>query len=527
MRLARRILHLIACAPGLLLAAATTAAAPAETSAAPAATAATSAPQARPEPVAPGSPASLQVVRVLDGRGLPQGSFALLTGGAFSYTENMFNDGSPDSQFGARGAVLVAPLDFALVGVGFGTLANHHEVRNPQVSQTVGDPSLILRGGALLMPWLSLGGQLEVLLPTEGRGFGLAFDAVTPKLTLAAGYHAPFGLNANLNLNARWLRSELAFDTPLDPILRYSAQVANTPSVGAGLAVDYRIALLEVVSLAPFVETGLDAAIVAVDTSRALAANVGGGLRLGLGPDDALLLTAGAEYAFLRPDALAVDVPAVAPWAVNFGASYRFDPFARPGEVAPPPPPVELPPKEIIKEVVKEVPAPTGRIKGSVVDATARTPVVDAVVEVVGADASPLTVNGADGTFVTFPLEANRPFKLRAVATGYDAGEINAMVGADAVRTIEIPLTKTGAVQFGEIRGTIKGANGAPLEASIVVTGLKDGRFKTDAATGAFSFQAPVGDHSVAVGAPGYRTQKKKIRIRPGDVVILNVDLAQ
>jgi len=36
----------------------------------------------------------------------------------------------------------------------------------------------------------------------------------------------------------------------------------------------------------------------------------------------------------------------------------------------------------------------------------------------------------------------------------------------------------------------------------------------TDPDTGAFKFAVPVGDHAVAVGAPGYHTQKKKIRIR-------------
>ncbi|MFH1807129.1 MAG: carboxypeptidase-like regulatory domain-containing protein [Pseudomonadota bacterium] len=475
-----------------------------------------------------GSPSSLTYVRVLDGRGLSQGSFALTTTGSYSYTEDLFGDGSKDSQFGARVAVLGAPLDNLMLGVGFGTLANHHELRTPQVSQTVGDPSLILRGGALLMPWLSLGGQLEVLFPTDGSGFGLAWQAVSPELTLAAGYHAPFGLNASLNLGARWRRSELAFTEPLEPVLRYSAQVANTPSVDVGLGVDYRIAVLEILSLAPFVETTFDAPVVGVDTSKALAGYLGAGLRVGLGREDMLLLTAAGELAYLRPDPIAVDVPAVPPWAVNLGVAYRFDPFARPGEaVTSPPPPLDDKPKEVIKEVVKEVAPPTGRIQGTVVDVASRSPVVDAVVEVVGAESSPLTVNGADGTFVTFPLAANRPVKLKAVAAGYDVGEANAMVGADAVRTIEISLTKTGAAQFGEIRGNIKGADGGPLEASIVITGLKDGRFKTDKATGAFSFQVPVGDHSVAVGAAGYRTQKKKIRIRPGDVVILNVDLAK
>ncbi len=476
------------------------------------------------------APASLGYVRVLDGRQLSQGSFSLNTLGSYAYTEDMFADGSPDSQFGARFAVLAAPLDQLSLGLSFGTLANHHELRYPQVAQTVGDPALLVRGGTMIMPWLSLGAQLDLMFPTDGSGIGLAWQAASPRLTTALGYHAPFGLSAQLNLGAHWLRNELAFLDGLDPVLRYSAQAANTPAVDVGLGVDYRISLLSALSLAPYVETALSLPLVNVDTAAGMVGRAGLGVRLGLGPDDDLAITAGAELAYLRPDHMSVDVPAVPPWAVDFGLAYRFDPFAAKAEAgsgggdgSPP----EVVVKEVVKEVIKEVAPPTGRIEGSVIDKASGTPVVDAVVKIVGAETSPLTVNGADGSFVTFPLQANRPYKIKAVAPGYELGEINAMVGADARRTLQIALVRSGAKQFGELRGTIKDAEGSPLAASVVIAGIKGGRFKTDAKTGAFSAQVPVGDHTVAVGARGYRTQKKKIRIRPGDVVILNVDLAR
>lgn len=470
------------------------------------------------------SPASLTYLRVMDARLAGQGTFTLSTAGSLSYTDNLFDDGSEDLKFTARAAAAAALMDFLTLGMSFGTRANHHETRIPQVSQTVGDPAVFLRGGYRILPMLSAAGGLELLLPTAGDGFGLAWQAVTPRLTTAVGFHAPFGLNAALNAGLLWERSETAFEEPLDPILRYSAHAANTPVFELGLGADYRFALFSILALTPFVETTLQLPFAEVDTAAGTSGLFGGGVRVALGSNDDLALTVGGELAYLRPDIDKAAVPAVPPWAVHMGLAYAFDPFAK-AEAEPAKPP---PPKEIIKEVVKvkEVAPPTGTIQGVVIDSRSKAPVVNATVEIDGVQASPLTVNGSSGTFQTYPLPANRPYKLKVIARGYRMGEINAMIGADAVRTVTVELVKTDAQQFGEVRGTIKDSSGKPLEASIVVSGVGE-RVTTDAATGAFRVNVPVGTHSVAVGAKGFRTQKKKIRIRPGDVVILNVDLAR
>ncbi|MBN2360149.1 MAG: carboxypeptidase regulatory-like domain-containing protein [Deltaproteobacteria bacterium] len=469
------------------------------------------------------APPGTHYLRVVDARIQNQGTLSFTTLGGLSYADNLFNDGATDTLVAARLKAFASAFDFLQVGLALGTRANDHSTRLPPVSQTVGDPSALLRGGYRFFPWLSLAGEFELALPTASRDIGVEFGAISPKLTTAVGLHAPFGLTGTLNLGAAWDRTETAFREPLTDVLRYSAHVSNTPWVYLGGAVDYRYAPFAFMSLTPFLETSFQLPVGSVDTAQGMAGLIGAGLRVALGSNDALAVTIGGEYAYLRPDPTRVAVPAVAPWAVDIGLAYAFNLFAEPVAAASPPPP----PKEVIKEVVKEVAPPTGRIKGVVIDRETRTPIVDATVEIAGAEMSALVVNGSDGTFATYALPANKPYKLKVVATGYTAGEVNAVVGADGVRTIEVALDRAGAAQFGELRGIIKAAaDGKPLAASIVVTGIKE-RFASDPATGAFVFKLPVGDHNIAVGAPGYRTQKKKIRIRPGDVVILNVDLAQ
>jgi len=511
---------------------ASTSAAPATTEQAPATASTSVAPAKANTSVAPDKakdipvPASSNYLRVVDARIQPQGTLSFITLGGLSYTDNLFNDGNEDTLVAARLKAFAAVFDFLQVGLAMGTRANSHQGRTPPVSQTVGDPAALLRAGYRVLPWLSLAGEFELALPTATRSFGVEFGAVSPKLTSAVGLHAPFGLNGTLNVGAAWDRTETAFQEPLTDVLRYSALVSNTPWVYLGGAIDYRLGLFSFLSLTPFLEATFQLPVGNVDSVQGMSAALGGGLRVAIGNNDALAITAGGEYAYLRPNPTQVAVPAVAPWAADVGVAYAFDLFAKPAEAAPPPLPPP-PPKEVIKEVVKEVAPATGRIKGVVLDKETRSPIVDATIEIDGAEASALAVNGADGTFNTFPLAANKPYKLKVIANGYTAGEVNAVVGGEAVRSVEVLLDKAGAAQFGELRGTIKAAvDGKPLASSIVVTGIKD-RFASDPTSGAFSFQLPVGDHNVAVGAPGFRTQKKKIRIRPGDVVILNVDLAQ
>ena len=265
-----------------------------------------------------------------------------------------------------------------------------------------------------------------------------------------------------------------------------------------------------------------------MDSAAGLSAGGGGGVRFGIGHNDDLSVELGAQINFVRHDPNLIALPATAPWLLHAGLLYHFNPFSeKAGSTPAPVVKTVYKEKQVIKEVVKEVPPATGQVLGQVIDKKTRQPVVNAIIQVVGSSASPLSVGGSDAKFKTFPLLANKPFKLKIVAPGYNSVETNVMVAPDQQRSVTIELLRSGELQYGEIRGTIKNNRGKAIAANIVAVGVKKGRTKTDPKTGRFSLKLPVGQHNVIVSAKKYRSQKKKIQLRPGDVVILNVDMAR
>ncbi len=64
---------------------------------------------------------------------------------------------------------------------------------------------------------------------------------------------------------------------------------------------------------------------------------------------------------------------------------------------------------------------------------------------------------------------------------------------------------------------------GSPVPALLEVTETK-GKANVDA-QGMFRIDVPGGDYTVRISAPGYLTQTKQVRVKPGERAIFNVDL--
>lgn len=465
---------------------------------------------------------------VQDAHIIPQGQLLILSSTNFAYSTDLFADGSEDTMLNTRLGLQAGLMDYLSLGFSISNLGNYHNLRLPATSQTVGDPRLSLRFAMPFGSGLSAAVAALAMFPTSADGIGLAWEATSPALLTSFTYSSPFHLEVNFNLGLRLMRNALAFSGTIDPVLRYAGQLSDAGLADVSLDLNYRIPIAKYFSLSPYFYNVLSAPVYQKDNVGGPSLGSGGGLRMGLGTNDALSVDIGAQIHFLRPDPNTVALPATPPWMIHAGLLYRFNPFVSPkGETPKPVIKTVFKEKEVIKEVTKEVAPPTGVVQGHVFDKSSKQPVVNAIVQLVGSDASPLSVGGTDGQFKTFPMLANKPFKLKVVAPGYKEFELNVMVAPDQVRAVKIDLLRSGEQQYGEVRGTIKNNKGKALAARIVAIGVKGGRTKTDPKTGSFTLKLPVGQHNVVVSAKKFRSQKKKIQLRPGDVVILNVDMAR
>ncbi len=76
----------------------------------------------------------------------------------------------------------------------------------------------------------------------------------------------------------------------------------------------------------------------------------------------------------------------------------------------------------------------------------------------------------------------------------------------------------------GTLRGTVKDTRGKSVRrATVLIPGLD--RTLTPKADGSFSTLLKAGEHSIIISAPGYRAQRKRLKISAGGTVILNVEL--
>jgi hypothetical protein len=390
----------------------------------------------------------------------------------------------------------------------------------------VGDPEVSVKGGYALANGLALGGLLDLRFPSGAGFFESSLSSTSVLFAALASYaptRIPFGVHLNIGFNYDGSENLLPDLDNLGPAARFSAQVSSYHRFVTRLGAEYNTRYV-----GPFVELSLEKF-------------VGGSNTPGFG-DSPGMLSFGARVwptktkSFQLLAALDVGITGVSDgstdkaasggvkdayfyilprWNFLLRLSYRFDAYAKPSEGGPgpdhvpPPPPPEKP--------------KTGVIRGTVVDSGSAKPVWNALVKVEGQEASSLAVNREDGSFRTFDLPVGK-HTIVAEADGYQPARVEAYVKEDGTTDATLRLVPKTTVMPGTIRGTVKALVGkSPKEATILIPEL-DRTVNVDQ-SGSFSIQLKPGDYNLVVSAKGFRTQTKKITVREGSTVILNVEL--
>jgi outer membrane protein OmpA-like peptidoglycan-associated protein len=205
--------------------------------------------------------------------------------------------------------------------------------------------------------------------------------------------------------------------------------------------------------------------------------------------------------------------PPLPPYLVIFGLSYPFDieSFTKPTIIT----------KTVEKPVpIGAPPALEAQIAGVVKSARDGKAIPNAIVAVVG---KPLSRVGTDpdGTFKTQML-APGPAVLDVSAPGHEATRVNAAVIIGRPTKVEVTLQPR--VVTGNVRGTVKDAKGAPLQAALRFSGAEAFSAQADA-TGAFSAALPVGPYKVTAEMPGMPPKEVPLDIVEGQDKTLDIVL--
>jgi hypothetical protein len=166
-------------------------------------------------------------------------------------------------------------------------------------------------------------------------------------------------------------------------------------------------------------------------------------------------------------------------------------------------------------------------VSGSLVDEQG-APLPEAKVTLRVQDGEPReAITDAEGRyqFTQVPVGAA---ELHAEATGFEAQTWTIEVAPD--RPPEDARALAPKAETGVLRGLIRSFGSAePLEAQIVVRTAR-GKSAAEGESGAdgrFEMELPPVVYLVTIGAPGYRTHTRKVKVEGNGVAILNVDMRE
>lgn len=411
-------------------------------------------------------------IRIIDAGSGPKGTFRLSLQTKFFIISDFFAPADQARTFAGDLSLSITPHEHLEVFASAAVTSAWDDSNDPLLIQRVADVFLGLKGFGAVKPWVTIGGDASVLFP-GGVGDAQAIFRATS-----------FGFRANVALDLRrlerrdvplitrfnlqyWFDNTANLTQPIEdrrydalgglvppsqetrqlltPFERYAYGVNRVDRVR--FATGFQVPLTaRKVGLHPMLEWEWDIPVnrqgydcvegngigsdgcLANEKLRAFPMMLTLGLRI-LPPPKGLSFTVAADVGLTGARDFVRELAPTAPYNIILGIAYAFDP--RP--VAPPPPAVEC-------ESAQTTP-PTYEVHGRVVDEESNAPLVGALVEVAGEEASPLRTD-SEGRFVTFGLPEGR-VAFQVSHTGYQDARCTVLVPSEAVCSLA-PLSTGG-----------------------------------------------------------------------------------
>jgi hypothetical protein len=457
----------------------------------------------------------------------PRGSIGFETCLGFFVINDLLFAGEEHTRFENTWHISWTPLRFVEATLSYATVVDQSTSDTRDVGMmSFGDPQLSLKAGHRVWSGLALGGLFRLLVPSDLGPGAPSWSATSLRLeALASWSFAPLPLTVLLNAGFFYDGSE-----NLDlsgPALqqRFAADVSGYHRVPVRVGAAYHTAYVS-----PSIELSLEPM---VGSGAPGVSQSPGWLSLGAhvrpARSDALTLFAGVDIGLTGvgdggdQSTVLEQGGAVLPrWRLLAGLGYRFSP-GEPKRAVEAPGAVETPaPRAAPEPEPRPKPRPKPQaVVGKVLDRSTGQPLVDARVRVLGSRSSLLAVDPSDGSFRTHPLRSGT-HSLEASADRYAPQKLSIEVSAG--RPARVVFRLGLASSSGVVRGQVRSLGGRGLGTASILIPEAD-RTVTVKPDGAFSVVLLPGRYTLVVSAPGYRPQKKPVRVRPSATVILNVDL--
>lgn len=421
-----------------------------------------------------------------------------------------FND--ENTFFGGNLLFEASPVDHFSANLRLQTRNNVNTFGRPEAMLSQGDLSLGLKGYFNVTQGVTLGGDVNLYVPTEFGGTGLTFDGMSVRPRLLASFSfaeladPSVNLNAHFNIGYRIDRSENLVPDDVIPtrVERFAYGISAYDALEIGLGFEY-----EFPYVSPFVAWNLaipvnGASGVCDQPNLPCVADAGFAsypdvISFGVKaePIENLGLHAGLDIGLTSEDAAAL--PVTLPWQAVFGLQWTIDPH----------PKIEYIEKEV--EKTHDVPAPEAFVVGVVTDRETAKPIGGAIVRYpMGGETAQAT--DESGTFRSYGYAPGSTVRFAISHPDYEAVDVDRTLPAEP-GDHELRIQLKALAKLAEVVGGIEDEQGNPITgATVRITGPEEKSLQPDA-SGRFKVTVKPGQYSVAVSAPGYLTRGRDVKV--------------
>jgi len=474
-------------------------------------------PEPKPDPAGVGEFGQRGIFR--SWAAMPFAEHSITAGVALQYFKigDFLANGDDNQRMLTRLTLAGVPILGLELNTGFTLVSNQNASFEPQEIITIGDPFLGARYGYRLTDWFALGGGVQALFPTGQKFSQMATEGISTRIMFNFDFMPLPEALITLNLGYNFDNTSRIFDYSLTAAQAFAAGVNPHDQLLISLGFAWQFGLL-----APFIEYGSALAMGAeelgfTDSPSWLTL----GLRIWPLNFHTLHVMAAVDVGLtgMDPPAGAARIP---PYNVILSVAYDFG-------AEPPPAVIE---REVVRvEKVRLPGAEAGaklavqgsRIVGKVLDAETQEPIGDARVVMGGEEPATFLSDPEQGRFYTCPTVPG-PVKITVNREGYREESQVVLVSGRPRTPVTIKLHATTGATYGTIKGTVRSVTGLPLPALIAIPARKV-KLRANRANGKFQKKLATGAIDVLISMPGYMTQRRKVKLAAGEVVILNVEL--
>ena len=467
-------------------------------------------------------------IRIIDASSGPKGTFRLALNTEFFVIRDFFFPSDQAHHFAGNLSLSITPTEYLEVFVAAEVTSAWDDSNDPMLIQRVADVLLGLKGFYQAKSWVAVGGDASVAF-LGGVGDGKATLRATSvglrgnvtldfrnhdhrDVPLVTRFNAQYWFDNSAKLtegieDSRYDALGGVVPRPLEtrhlltPFERFAFGVDRMDHVRLAVGVE---APLEAgkVGLHPMLEWQWDIPVnrqgfecvatanpnddgcLAQDKFKAFPMLLTLGVRI-LTPPRGLAFTVAADVGITGTRDFVRELAPTAPYNVILGIAYAFDP-RRPAPAAP------LTTPEPVATI-----APTGQVRGQVLEQGSARAVADAVVAVAGQEASS-QITDADGRFVTFGLPEGEVL-LEVSHPEYESAQCTAPVPSDT-RCELVPSSLDGTLRVLAVD-----RDGSPVpQITITVRGPSEHRLISDATGAAVVEALEPGAYTAHIDDPVY-----------------------